>query len=523
MSTEFRRRVWTRPLAGLAFVAVVGAGLGSYFGIRAVEGAGSAPTDGQPPARTSAAMAFDAFNGTVVLFGGESRSSSLNDTWTWNGTEWKQAHPSTSPPPISGAQMTYDPVTHDLLLVGGQRLEISNVGSPVACSGGGSGSSSGSSGSSGSGGGSTSTFIPPATAIPDIAPVPGTPIPDLAPVPGDKVTGSGTSSGATTGCGIQDPSNNATWLWNGSDWSKASGTTPFAGFGDGTLATDPVSGRVVLLGAGGLFAEPDIACPLIGVATTGDQAACPPYPISAPRSWAWDGTAWKAMAVHTADTGFGTGFPVVLDAVTGKLAMFSESNPTTPAPCPTCAAIPENGSAACCSGSVSIWNGTGWKQSATYTGGPPGYGGTMVGDPATRSDVSLTSDGQTWVWTGAWKQEHPSSTPSALNGAASAYDAATGQVVLFGGLGEAATASGLYDQTWTWDGSTWTMRGGSAGPRIIIPIPSPVSVPPSLPCPTEPPPAAGGPGIPQPQIACSGSDSPGGAPAVAKGSGVVAP
>jgi hypothetical protein len=504
-------------MAGLAFVAVVGAGLGSYFGIRAVEGAGSAPATGQPPARTTAAMAFDAFNRTVVLFGGESRSSSLDDTWIWNGTEWSQAHPVTSPPPLSGAQMTYDPVTHDLLLVGGQRLEISNIGSAVACSGGGSGSSSG---SSGSGGASTSTFVPPVAPIPDVAIPPGASIPDLAPVPGDK----GTSSGATSGCDIQDPSNTATWLWNGSDWSKAPGTTPFAGFGGGILATDPVKGRVVLLGAGGLFAEPDIACPMVGVATTGDQAACPPYPISPPRSWTWDGTAWKAITVRQADIGFGIGSPVVLDAVSGKLAMFSGGvNPTTPAPCPTCGAIPEHGGAPCCSGTESIWDGTAWKQSASYTDGPPGYGGTLVGDPSTHSDLSLTSEGETWVWTGAWKHEHPSSTPSALDGVASAYDAATGQVVLFGGLREAASASGLYDQTWTWDGSAWTMRGGGAGPRIGIPIPSPVSVPPSLPCPTEPPPAAGGPQIPQPQIACTGSDSPGGAPAIAKGTGVVAP
>ena len=67
-------------------------------------------------------MAFDAANGPVVLFGGASRSRSLNDTWTWGGSAWTEAHPATSPPAISGAQMTYDPITHDLLLVGGRRL-----------------------------------------------------------------------------------------------------------------------------------------------------------------------------------------------------------------------------------------------------------------------------------------------------------------------------------------------------------------------------------------------------------------
>ena len=93
MSTEVLRARWSRPLAGIALVAVLGAGLGAYFGIRAVQGAGSASSAGQPPARSGAAMAFDAANGSVVLFGGQSRTRSLDDTWTWDGTAWTQAHP----------------------------------------------------------------------------------------------------------------------------------------------------------------------------------------------------------------------------------------------------------------------------------------------------------------------------------------------------------------------------------------------------------------------------------------------
>ena len=58
MSTEVQRARWSRPLAGIALVAVVGAGLGAYFGIRAVQGAGSASSAGQPPARSGAAMAL---------------------------------------------------------------------------------------------------------------------------------------------------------------------------------------------------------------------------------------------------------------------------------------------------------------------------------------------------------------------------------------------------------------------------------------------------------------------------------
>jgi hypothetical protein len=129
-------------------------------------------------------------------------------------------------------------------------------------------------------------------------------------------------------------------------------------------------------------------------------------------------------------------------------------------------------------------------------------GGTFVGDPTTHSDVYLASSGQTWVWDGAWTRKHPGATPATLDGSAAVFDAATGQVVQFGGSGTTNRVSGLYDQTWTWDGSNWALRAGSAGPVVKIPVPSPVSVPPAIPCEraplTTPPTKA----VPQPQGSC---------------------
>ena len=126
----------------------------------------------------------------------------------------------------------------------------------------------------------------------------------------------------------------------------------------------------------------------------------------------------------------------------------------------------------------------------------------FVGDPSTHSDVALTTNGQTWSWTGVWTRLHPGTAPTSLDGSAFAYDATTGQVVVFGGIGLNGRANGLYDQTWTWDGSDWSLRGGSTAPAVTIPVPSPVSVPPVLPCPTLP---ASPSKVPQPQYACAGS------------------
>ena len=101
--------------------------------------------------------------------------------------------------------------------------------------------------------------------------------------------------------------------------------------------------------------------------------------------------------------------------------------------------------------------------------------------PPPHGDVYLTADGQTWLWTGVWTREHPATDAhhaDRLSGRVR-RNANAGQVVVFGGFGLTARADGLYDQTWTWDGTNWSMRGGSASPSVSIPVPSPVSVPPS--------------------------------------------
>jgi hypothetical protein len=58
--------------------------------------------------------------------------------------------------------------------------------------------------------------------------------------------------------------------------------------------------------------------------------------------------------------------------------------------------------------------------------------------------------------------------PPTRYGAGMAYDPASSMVVLYGG--HLSNASALLDETWTWDGTTWTQRhpavtpGGCEGP-----------------------------------------------------------
>jgi hypothetical protein len=123
---------------------------------------------------------------------------------------------------------------------------------------------------------------------------------------------------------------------------------------------------------------------------------------------------------------------------------------------------------------------------ALHGGGASNTGSAL---PEPRSSASLAFDaktgqlvmfggaaerslGDTWVWqSGGWQQVQPSTSPPARENAALGYDPSGGQLVLFGGdtVGE---GGGVRTDTWTWDGSTWTQRHpahhplGGVSPRM---------------------------------------------------------
>jgi hypothetical protein len=64
-------------------------------------------------------MAFDSATDELVLFGGFDGSVNLNDTWTWDGSNWTEQASVTSPPVRSLAQMAYDPANEAIVLFSG--------------------------------------------------------------------------------------------------------------------------------------------------------------------------------------------------------------------------------------------------------------------------------------------------------------------------------------------------------------------------------------------------------------------
>jgi len=74
-----------------------------------------------PPYRYSHAMTYDAARQRVVLFGGYTHlvPFDLSDTWEWDGKNWTQAKPTTSPPARHSSAMVYDSARQRVVLFGG--------------------------------------------------------------------------------------------------------------------------------------------------------------------------------------------------------------------------------------------------------------------------------------------------------------------------------------------------------------------------------------------------------------------
>jgi hypothetical protein len=220
-----------RPLrAGAAmWLAMLGV-LGVFPAARASSAAGPAWTKqaplAHPPGRDSAAMAYDAAAGTVVLFGGEgSFGAPLGDTWTWNDTAWAQQHPASSPPARWDAAMAYDAAAGHLVLFGG--IEANGQDQDLS--------------DTWTWNGSTWTQQHPASHPPALW-------------AGAMAYDAATSHVVLFG-GIHGVSSNtlqsATWTWNGSTWTRQHPAShPSARYGD-TMAYDAATGTVVLFGGAG--------------------------------------------------------------------------------------------------------------------------------------------------------------------------------------------------------------------------------------------------------------------------------
>jgi len=101
------------------------------------------------------------------------------------------------------------------------------------------------------------------------------------------------------------------------------------------------------------------------------------------------------------------------------------------------------------------------------------YGYSAADDAASNQVIVFGGDltlAQTWLWGGnTWKLAHPRTAPPGREDAAMAYDPPARMVLLFGGVHPAET---YLDDTWGWDGTTWRrldsgVNGPPPGPAVM--------------------------------------------------------
>jgi uncharacterized protein (TIGR03437 family) len=225
-------------------------------------------------------MAYDAAHEQVVMFGGQDASNeNLNDTWVWDGTNWSQKFPATSPPGRSQHNMAYDAAHGQVVLFGG----IVDGENPYALN------------DTWTWDGGNWTQQNP-QASPSVRS-------DFGMVY-DSVRGQVVLFG---GAGFSANLND-TWTWDGANWTLQSPqTTPAARFG-GALAFDLAHGQAILFG--------------------GLSYSSNPLGITWSDTWAWDGANWTQKSPQTSPPERYNG-SVAYDSASGQIVLFGGSQATT--------------------------------------------------------------------------------------------------------------------------------------------------------------------------------------------------
>ncbi len=385
-----------------------------------------------PGARFGASMAFDSVRGNVVLFGGFGGGGYFADTWTWNGATWTRAAV-VGPTGRYRTSLAFDSARGEAVLFGGEGQTGNFHNDTWAWNG--------STWNQRSPAGSPSVRAGAAFAF-------------------DSVRNTAVLfGGSNTGGNLGD-----TWTWNGTTWTQAAGTMPTSRTRAG-LAFDAARGNTVLFGgsaAGDTWTWSGAAWTQRAPATSpapreshgmvydaahqrvyvvAGFSLVPGQPGSLRDTFGWDGTTWAPSAPITSPSAR-IGAAAAYDAARDNVVLFGGAT-----------------TGGMFFRETWIWNGTSWAQRTPATQ-PPGMFLTALAFDAARSKVLLFGGssgaggrGETFTWDGTtWTQINPATSPPGRSGFAMAYDAARMQVVAFGGLDNADVQLG---DTWTWNGTNW--------------------------------------------------------------------
>jgi hypothetical protein len=169
-------------------------------------------------------------------------------------------------------------------------------------------------------------------------------------------------------------------------------------------------------------------------------------------TWLWTGTTWNQIFPTTSPSSRADG-AITYDSGTSQLILFGGAD--------TQAHVDLN--------ETWEWTGTTWSQLHPVHS-PPARSETLLAYDAATSQLVLfggengiANFDDTWVWTGAdWIRQTPSTSPAARFGATMGYDPSTSQLLLFGGVDPRTNT--LLGQTWEWTGTTWNQLSPPTSP-----------------------------------------------------------
>lgn len=392
-----------------------------------------------PPVLANAAMAYDAARRRIVLFGGTRDDPSghpQDGTWEWDGVSWVERLPVTRPPATAGRAIAHDASRSRVVLQSGAETWEWDGSDWQRRGQGPAGVVAMSYDSSRqvvrayaghAGGGDTwewdgATWIQVATGGPGVNGRVVEMVHDLR-AGRSLLIGNFCTSSA---CGF------SAWEWSGAGWTQP----PSARIDDRrdvAAAYDAARGETVAFGGWDTW-----------------HAGSPP-PMDPVETWAWDGSRWDLR--HTGDGHEGSARSLVLDSTRNELVSLGSYYDGN------------NVSREFWRTRTRTWDGARWTQHDTPFVNLGGM--ALAHDPVRQVTVLFGGSGPdgTWEWDGsAWRARTPLVSPGARVDHAMAFDAASSSTLLFGGFTYLWSTAVYFDDTWSWNGVSWTRLAPSHAP-----------------------------------------------------------
>lgn len=398
------------------------------------------------PGRARLGGAFDPIRGETVVFGGQNGTTLYSgETFLFDGTRWRKATPTTSPPARLDATMAWDATSQRVILYGGY-----NASGALA-----------------------DTWAWDGTDW--------TRMPDGPPKRYGAALGSDLERGGVVLYGgIDNPTSRLdTWRWDGAAWHDVT-TTFEPSFVSCGVAYDPARDAIVTFG-GLLGSTPsDITQQFVAGVWSGSRMPGSPPPRVAPPlvympslgeivmwggnnqfgtnladgTWGFNGTAWRRIT--TSNPPARAGIAYAYDAARDEIVVFGGRASTA------------------LNGETWVFDGTTWTQRTPTTSPSARSDASAAYDPI-RQRVVLTAGvfvgdfpQDLWTWDGTTWTSHPQPTrPPARYNAALVWNAQRQRLVLAGGFDIAGTPA---TDAWELDDTTWFRVEATSPPRNSVTV-----------------------------------------------------